>query len=42
MKKLDVKTIALNAVIAAVYAALTIGLAPISYGQVQMGCRWTR
>lgn len=36
MKKLDVKTIALNAVIAAVYAALTIGLAPISYGQVQM------
>ena len=36
MKKLNVKTIALNAVIAAVYAALTIGLAPISYGQVQM------
>ena len=36
MKKIDVKTIAINAVIAAVYAALTIGLAPISYGQVQM------
>lgn len=36
MKKIDVKTIAINAVIAAIYAALTIGLAPISYGQVQM------
>lgn len=36
MKKIDVRTIAINAVIAAIYAALTIGLAPISYGQVQM------
>lgn len=36
MKKIDVKTIAINAVIAAIYAALTIGLAPISYGQIQM------
>lgn len=36
MKKQDVKTIAMNALIAAVYAALTIGLAPISYGQIQM------
>lgn len=36
MKKLDVKTIALNAMIAAAYAAFTLLLAPISYGSVQM------
>lgn len=36
MKRLDVKTIALNAMIAAAYAVLTLVLAPISYGSVQM------
>lgn len=34
--KIDTKTIAFNAIIAAVYAALTILLAPISYGSIQM------
>ena len=36
MKKLNTKMIALNAIIAAVYAAFTILLAPISYGSIQM------
>jgi uncharacterized membrane protein len=36
MKKLDIKTIASNAIIAAAYAALTLVLAPISYGSIQM------
>lgn len=36
MKKLDIKTIALNAIIAAAYAALTLVLTPISYGSIQM------
>jgi len=35
-KVLDVKTIAINAMIAAVYAALTIAIAPIAYGGIQM------
>ena len=34
--KIDTKTIAFNAIIAAVYGALTILLAPISYGSIQM------
>ena len=34
--KIDTKTIAFNAIIAAVYAALTSLLAPISYGSIQM------
>lgn len=36
MKKFDVQTIAINGVIAAAYAALTLLLSPISYGSVQM------
>lgn len=35
-KVLDVKTIAINAMIAAVYAAMTIAIAPIAYGGIQM------
>lgn len=35
-KKIDVKTVAMNAMIAAVYAALTIAIAPIAYGGIQM------
>lgn len=35
-KVLDVKTIAMNAMIASVYAAMTIAIAPIAYGGIQM------
>lgn len=35
-KKLDVKMIATNAIIAAVYAVLTIAIYPLSYGAIQM------
>lgn len=36
MKKIDIQTIAVNGIIAAAYAALTLLLAPISYGSIQM------
>lgn len=36
MKQSKVRVLALNAVIAAMYAVLTIFLAPISYGSIQM------
>ena len=35
-KVFDVKTIAMNAMIACVYAVLTIAIAPIAYGGIQM------
>lgn len=36
MKAMSVKKLALSAAVAAIYAALTMALAPISYGEVQL------
>ena len=36
MKQLNMKMITLNAMIAGVYAVLTIAIAPIAYGEIQM------
>lgn len=36
MKEKNVKRIAITGIVAAVYAALTVGMAPISYGAIQM------
>lgn len=36
MKKLDVKTVVMNAMIACVYVVLTLAIQPLAYGAIQM------